>query len=219
MGSTSTKMLRGLMERQAGCHPKSDETLLQHIAQLLHERDAKTHTQAQSRAIRNKARRTNENTTEHVTILIENANGNSAAALLAAHFLAASPDTLADKLERHTPGWQHKNTSELCTLLAHFKRTGPERVHQAPARTGPTTPPAPPVYRVDPNYSQPPTYARPNPRPGPPPCSRNHPLYRTPHDKGDACFRCGQLGHWCRECPDGRRGPRGRGRPARGRPT
>ena len=48
-GSTSTKMMRGLVERQMGRHTKTDEALLQHIAQLVRERDAKTLTQAAAR--------------------------------------------------------------------------------------------------------------------------------------------------------------------------
>ena len=63
-GSTSTKMMRGLVERQMGRHTKTDEALLQHIAQLVRERDAKTLTQAAARLKKAKGRDTRKKLNE-----------------------------------------------------------------------------------------------------------------------------------------------------------
>ena len=148
----------------------------------------------------------------------------SSAIPLATHFLAAWPTKVVDKLKSHTLDWQHKNVSELCTLLAHFKRVIADKEsharasrRQAPVHTVPTAPPVPPppVYYTDLSCDQ-----HPNTQHGPPPQAPRRPPHVVSGDhRRDICFGCGQTGHWRNQCPAGRRGPRGRGRPARGRPT
>ena len=136
---------------------------------------------------------------------------------LAAHFLAAWPDKLVDKLKSHTPDWQHKNAAEICTLLAHFKRVKSDKDnHTRATRRQAFVHTIPPAYHTAPNpsYGQPPAYQQSKPQ-QPPRTS----LYPSLEDDSDVCFYCRKKGHWKSQCPNRPAGSRGRGRPARGRPT
>ena len=313
VGSTSTKMLRGLMERQAGCHPKSDETLLQHIAQLLQERDAKTRTQAAARTSKAVNRKPNYdmNTTTDSSDIEDVYVAQGAGGLgpqesppgQAEAGAAAGTDThkreatdIQDELSAlrtklaeldHYENYlsklikagrgdardvrqqiKHLNQQlvdshaaarlqvlmrtipigegtavrqmhwtvtpaeiialkqgipALCTLLAHFQRVASDKAshsnarrRQAPARTVPA---APPAYQAGLSQSQPPAYQPGELKLAQPPQSRQPSLSPALDDMRNVCFACGQPGHWRQDCPTRFSKARGRGRPARGRPT
>ena len=136
---------------------------------------------------------------------------------LASHFLAAWPDKVVHKLKSNTPDWQHKNVSEICTLLTHFKRVMSDKSARV-ARV---------ARRQAPVYTNNTTSSQETPRPQTGPSHQHHAsLYPSlEDDEGEVCYNCGGRGHWRGVCPtrSTKRGPgsrgRGRGRGARGRAT